>query len=196
MKAATERIQSSPRQFQFQAAMSSTTRVGPTHRGRGDRRAQSLGPRLPHATSFEGSFRRAVRGRPRVRAVRVRLAPVVNERVNQAFNDEYETNLANFTRDVREDLGVKDLTFVSAESGMSGPAGKHTRALASMKSRAVEEYEEFKLTVAFVGTKAFWPDKDVSPSSQGFRWNANADMHYLIGDAMGGAMTRLCATRP
>jgi hypothetical protein len=35
-----------------------------------------------------------------------------NDRVNQAFNDEYEKNLANFIRDIRKDLGVKELPFV------------------------------------------------------------------------------------
>src|SRR4051794_24313964 len=42
-----------------------------------------------------------------------------NDRVNQAFNDEYEKNLANFIRDLRKDLGVKNLPFVIAETGMS-----------------------------------------------------------------------------
>ncbi|QEL20777.1 sialate O-acetylesterase [Limnoglobus roseus] len=40
-----------------------------------------------------------------------------NDRVNQAFNDEYEKNLAHFIRDIRTDLGVKDLPFVIAETG-------------------------------------------------------------------------------
>ena len=30
-----------------------------------------------------------------------------NDRVNRAFNDEYEKNMANFIRDIRKDLGVK-----------------------------------------------------------------------------------------
>jgi hypothetical protein len=120
-----------------------------------------------------------------------------NDRVNQAFNDEYEKNLANFIRDVRKDLGVPNLPFVIAETGMSGPDEKHPRALSLMKAQAaVAGYDEFKGTVAFVGTKAFWRDKEVSPTGQAYHWNTNAETYYLIGEAMGKAMTKLCATKP
>lgn len=119
-----------------------------------------------------------------------------NDRVNQAFNDEYEKNLAHFIRDVRKDLGVKDLPFVIAETGMTGPEEKHPRALALMKAQAaVAEYEEFKGNVAFVGTRAFWRDKEASPTSQGYHWNTNAETYYLIGEAMGTAMKKLCAKK-
>jgi hypothetical protein len=116
-----------------------------------------------------------------------------NDRINQAFVDEYEKNMANFIRDVRKDLGVKDLPFVIAETGMTGPEEKHPRALALMKAQAaVAEYEEFKGIVAFVGTKAFWRTEGVSPSKQGYHWNSNAETYYLIGDAMGTAMKKFC----
>lgn len=116
-----------------------------------------------------------------------------NDRVNQAFNDEYEKNMANFIRDIRKDLGVKDLPFVIAETGMSGPEEKHPRALSLMKAQAaVAEYPEFKGNVAFVGTRKFWRDKEVSPTGQGYHWNTNAETYYLIGDAMGRAMKKLC----
>ncbi len=116
-----------------------------------------------------------------------------NDRINQAFVEEYEKNMANFIRDVRKDLGVKDLPFVIAETGMTGPEEKHPRALALMKAQAaVAEYEEFKGNVAFVGTKAFWRDKGVSPTAQGYHWNTNAETYYLIGEVMGKAMKKLC----
>jgi alpha-galactosidase len=116
-----------------------------------------------------------------------------NDRVNQAFNDEYEKNMANFIRDVRKDLGVKDLPFVIAETGMSGKEEKHPRALSLMKAQAaVAEYKEFQGNVAFVGTKAFWREKEVSPSGQAYHWNTNAETYYLIGEAMGNAMKKLC----
>jgi alpha-galactosidase len=120
-----------------------------------------------------------------------------NDRVNQAFVEEYEKNMVNFIRDVRKDLGVKELPFVIAESGMTGPAEKHPRALALMKAQAAAaEREEFKGNVAFVGTKAFWRDKDVSPSGQGYHWNTNGETYYLIGEAMGQAMKKLCEKKP
>jgi alpha-galactosidase len=120
-----------------------------------------------------------------------------NDRINQAFVEEYEQNLAHFIRDIRKDLGVKGLLFVIAETGMSGPEEKHPRALALMKAQAaVAEYEEFKGNVAFVSTKAFWRDKDVSPTAQGYHWNTNAETYYLIGEAMGTAMKRLGEQKP
>ena len=117
-----------------------------------------------------------------------------NDRVNQAFNDEYEKNMANFIRDIRKDLGVKNLPFVTVETGMSGPNEKHPRALSLMNAQAAAaEYKEFRGNVAFVGTKAFWRDKEVSPTGQAFHWNTNAETYYLIGEAMGKAMIQLCA---
>ena len=117
--------------------------------------------------------------------------------MNQAFNDEYETNMAHFIRDVRKDFDAKDLPFVIAETGMSGPDEKHPRALSLMKAQAaVAAYPEFKGNTAFVGTKAFWRDKDVSPSGQAYHWNTNAETYYLIGEAMGVAMKSLGEAKP
>ena len=119
-----------------------------------------------------------------------------NDRVNQAYNDEYERNLAHLIRDVRKDLGVPKLPFVIAETGMSGPEEKHPRALSLMKAQAaVAEYPEFKGNVAFVGTKDFWRPAEASPANQGFHWNRNAETYFLIGDAMGKAMLKLMESR-
>jgi Carbohydrate esterase, sialic acid-specific acetylesterase len=120
-----------------------------------------------------------------------------NDRVNQAFNDEYEKNMAHFIRDIRKDLGVKNLPFVIAETGMTGPEEKHPRALSLMKAQAaVAEYEEFKGTVAFVKTQSFWRKEEESPTKQGYHWNTNAETYYLIGEAMGTAMKKLCEPKP
>jgi alpha-galactosidase len=119
-----------------------------------------------------------------------------NDRINQAFNDEYEKNLANFIRDVRKELGAKDLPFVIAETGMSGHTEYHPRALSLMRAQAaVAGYDEFKGNVAFVGTKDFFRPKEVSPSGQAYHWNTNAETYFLIGNAMGEAMRRLCQSR-
>ena len=116
-----------------------------------------------------------------------------NDRVNQAFNDEYEKNMANFIRDIRKDLGVKNLPFVIAETGMSGREEEHPRALSLMRAQAaVAEYPEFKGNVAFVGTRDFWRPREQSPSGQAFHWNGNAETYYLIGTGMGEAMKKLC----
>ncbi|MBM4017814.1 MAG: sialate O-acetylesterase [Planctomycetes bacterium] len=120
-----------------------------------------------------------------------------NDRINQAFNDEYEKNMANFIRDIRKDLGVKDLPFVIAETGMSGREETHPRALSLMRAQAaVADYPEFKGNAAFVGTKDFYRPKDVSPSGQAYHWNNNAETYFLIGDGMGKAMVGLLKGRP
>ena len=41
-----------------------------------------------------------------------------NDRVTSAFADEYESNMANFIKDVRASLGVPDLPFVIATTGV------------------------------------------------------------------------------
>ncbi|MCX7046915.1 MAG: sialate O-acetylesterase [Candidatus Sumerlaeota bacterium] len=115
-----------------------------------------------------------------------------NDRVNQAFNDEYEKNMAHFIRDIRRDLDAPKMPFVIAETGMSGAEEKHPRALSLMRAQAaVAEYPEFKGNVAFVGTKDFWRPAEQSPSGQAYHWNNNAETYYLIGEAMGRAMVKL-----
>ena len=119
-----------------------------------------------------------------------------NDRVNQAFNDAYQLNLANFIRDIRKDLGVPKLPFVIAETGMSGWAEKHPRALSLMKAQAaIAEQNEFQGNVAFVGTRDFYRPREDSPSGQAYHWNSNAETHYLIGEAMGKAVLRLTRTQ-
>ena len=115
-----------------------------------------------------------------------------NDRINQAFNDAYEENMAHFIRDIRRDLEAPELPFVIAETGMSGPGEKHPRALSLMRAQAaVAERPEFKGNVAFVETKTFYRAPDVSPSKQGYHWNSNAETYLLIGDGMGRAMLEM-----
>ncbi len=115
-----------------------------------------------------------------------------NDRVNQAHNNAYEENMANFIRDVRKALRTPNLPFVIAETGMSGHEETHPRALSLMRAQAaVAEREEFKGNVAFVGTKDFYRPKERSPSGQAYHWNNNAETYYLIGDAMAAAMLSL-----
>lgn len=115
-----------------------------------------------------------------------------NDRVNQAHNDAYEQNMVHFIGDVRKELGVENLPFVIAETGMSGHEEKHPRALSLMKAQAMAaQRDEFKGNVAFVGTKDFYRPKEQSPSGQAYHWNNNAETFYLIGDGMAKAMLGL-----
>ncbi len=115
-----------------------------------------------------------------------------NDRINDKFNAEYESNMVHFIKDIRRELKAEKLPFVIAETGMNGPNETHPRALSLMKAQAaVAEHPEFQGNVAFVGTRAFWREKEQSPSGQGYHWNTNAETYYLIGEAMGTAMVKL-----
>ena len=116
-----------------------------------------------------------------------------NDRINQAFVDEYQSNMGHFIRDMRKALGTPKLPFVIAETGMTGTDEKHPRALKLMAAQAaVAEEAEFKGNVAFVKTQSFWRPEAQSPTKQGYHWNSNGETYYLIGDAMGRAMLKLC----
>jgi len=119
---------------------------------------------------------------------------------HQGWNDgcspgpvaEYETNMVNFIRDVRRDLGVKDMPFVIANSGFGGWNQKIDRRLGIMKAQAdAANHPDFKQTAACVETRDFFRPGDESPSRHGFHWNSNAETYFLIGDAMGKAMVQL-----
>lgn len=120
-----------------------------------------------------------------------------NDRINDAFNGEYEENLAHLIVDIRRDLGVADLPFAIAETGMSGPGETHPRALSLMRAQAaVAARPEFRGTVAFVGTRDFWRPAEESPANnQGYHWNMNAETYYLIGAGLGRALLDLEASR-
>ena len=118
-----------------------------------------------------------------------------NDRVNSAYVAEYEQNMANFIRDIRDDLHAPGLPFVIATTGMGGWAETNTRALALMDAQLAmadpAKYPEFEGNVAVVDTRDFWRTKDVSPIDQNYHWNGNGETYYLIGDSMGDAMKTL-----
>ena len=119
-----------------------------------------------------------------------------NDRINQAFNDAYETNLAHFIRDVRKEFEIDKLPFVIAETGMSGHEEKHPRALSLMDAQAaVAKRKEFRGNVAFVGTRDYYRPPEESPSRQGYHWNSNAETYFLISEGMGQAMIELIDTK-
>jgi hypothetical protein len=126
---------------------------------------------------------------------------------HQGWNDgcdadmtaEYETNLANLIRDIRQDLGVPNLPVAIGVSGMTGyqehPAKNDRREAIIAAQFAVANatnYPEFAGTVATVETRNFardpWPQ---SPGTQGYHWNQNCESYWLVGKAMGQAMVGL-----
>jgi len=117
-----------------------------------------------------------------------------NDRINQAFNDAYETNLANFIRDIRKDLKLPALPIVIGETGQGGVDEKHPRALSLMRHQAaVAAMDEFKASVRFAETKRFY--KDAPKCDGGYHFFGNAENFYNIGNAMGKAMLELLPAR-
>ena len=123
---------------------------------------------------------------------------------HQGWNDgcsanmvaEYETNMANFIRDVRKVFGAKDLPFVIADSGFGGRNQKVARRLGIRKAQAaVARYPEFKGTVFCVETQDYFRPAEESPSRQGYHWNSNAETYFLIGNGMGQAMKKMTSAR-
>lgn len=123
-----------------------------------------------------------------------------NDRVTQAYNDEYEVNMKNFINDVRADLGKPNLPFVIATTGMTGWAETHPRALSLMAAQLAmknfTKYPAFDGNVAVIDTRDFYREPAVSPNTSGnqaFHWNRNAETHFLIGQAMAQEMNVLDA---
>lgn len=123
-----------------------------------------------------------------------------NDRINAQAVNAYEENMANFIKDMRKDLGVKDLPFVIANTGMGGwdipeTARYKTRVEKLMNDQLAladpEQHPEFKGTVAGVETRDFQSAQEESPSRQGYHWLRNWETFYLIGKGMGEAMIDL-----
>ena len=92
-----------------------------------------------------------------------------------------------------KDLGVKDLPFVIANSGFAGREQKNPRRLGIINAQAAAAaLPEFKDSVTCVETRDFFRTQENSPSRQVYHWNGNAETYFLIGDAMGEAMKKLC----
>lgn len=121
-----------------------------------------------------------------------------NDSIDQSAVDVYERNLVALIKDLRKDLGVKDMPFVSANTGMRGwdlperyraKVEKHVNAQLAVGD--AKKYPEFAGNVAGVETRDFARTNEQSPSNQGFHWNRNWESYYLIGTAMGEAMIKL-----
>ena len=105
---------------------------------------------------------------------------------------EYEENLANLIRDLRDEFSVPNMPAVIAVSGFGGRKQKIDRRLGIIAAQHnVAKIPEFTGTVASVETRDFFRLPENSPSRQGYHWNGNAETYFLIGDAMARAMLKL-----
>lgn len=114
-----------------------------------------------------------------------------NDRVNQAANDEYQSNCVNLINDIRAEFNQPDLPFIIATTGMAGWEESHPRALSLMNAQLAVPSDPRLLEpnhVFSVDTRDYYRDAASSPSNQGYHWNTNAETYLLIGDGLALAM--------
>ena len=115
-----------------------------------------------------------------------------NDGLKKEWVAEYEENLANLIRDLRDEFSVPNMPAVIAVSGFGGRKQKIDRRLGIIAAQHnVAKLPEFAGTVASVETRDFFRPPENSPSRQGYHWNSNAETYFLIGDAMARAMLKL-----
>ena len=117
-----------------------------------------------------------------------------NDGCSAEMTAEYEVNIANFIRDVRNELEIQNLPFVIANTGQNGAATKGTFATlcqAQLNLGDPNKHPEFAGTVASIDTRPFKASEDRSPSGFGYHWNHSGETHYRIGESMGQAMLEL-----
>ena len=123
-----------------------------------------------------------------------------NDQYGNGFDVNYETNLAAFIKDIRSvehGLGVPNLPFVIATSGMIKPESPIVKGQIAMGD--FSKYPEFKGNVAVIDThKPYGPEKmtfkfdnNGVTDKVGYHWNNNARSYTNIGIAMAGEMPKL-----
>jgi len=106
---------------------------------------------------------------------------------------EYEQNLVNLIHDVRADFKLPKLPVVIGE--LTGPWVEAPGAWAALRKAqaAAAARAEFAGTVAFVETHDFVRKPEDSPNpGHGHHEFGNAETYFLVGDALGKAMVKLC----
>ena len=126
-----------------------------------------------------------------------------NDRVTPAYSAAYQTNMANFINDIRNDLAAPNMPFVIATAGMDGsPALGYSQVeKAQLKMADPTAYPAFAGNVAVVDTRInyedleFWQTVSKSPANEGYHWNRSGKTYLHIGLAMGDAMSLLAPNR-
>lgn len=110
---------------------------------------------------------------------------------------EYEQNLCNLVRDIRQEFNSPALPFVIGE--LTGPWVDAPGAWAKLREaqRNVAERPAFKGNVLFVETHDFVRKAENSPNpSHGHHEFGNAETYFLVGDALGKGMITLLENLP
>jgi len=114
---------------------------------------------------------------------------------NPAHASRYELNLVALIKSLRKEFKTPKAPFVIATIGFGGWKMKGPHLTVAKAQLAVSgetgKYPEFAGNVLTVETRGFWRDASVSPRSQGYHYNRNAETYMLVGDALGRAMVQL-----
>ncbi len=117
---------------------------------------------------------------------------------NDCMNDfpasEYEANLTDFIKDLRDEFGRPDLPVSIGATGHGGFDQRPRFATVVAAQLAVADpgrHPEFAGTVFTADTRPFWRDVSVSPRDDGSHWNQNGESFFLIGYSMGKGMVEM-----
>jgi hypothetical protein len=108
---------------------------------------------------------------------------------------EYEQNLVNLIHDVRKEWNAPKLPVVVGE--LTGPWVQAPGEWATLRKAqaAAAKRPEFAGNVAFVETHDFVrPAQDSPNPGHGHHEFGNAETYFLVGDALGKAMVKLCSS--
>ena len=102
---------------------------------------------------------------------------------------QYAKNLANLVKDLRAEFDAPDMPVVIGELGNGGPGAEgNMAAFRKAQAKGAEQIEN----AVFVITHNFARPAKLSPNvGHGHHWFGNAESYFLIGDALGKAMTNL-----
>ena len=106
----------------------------------------------------------------------------------------YEQNLVRLIQTLRKDFESPNAGFVLATIAFDGWKLKEpglTIANAQLAVGDAKKHPEFVGNVKSVEVRDFWREVDVSPKSQGYHYNRNAETYYEVGNALGWAMADL-----
>jgi choline dehydrogenase-like flavoprotein len=113
-----------------------------------------------------------------------------NDMISKVATAEYADNLVLLARDIRGEFKSPKLPIVIGELGNMGEAKPDSgmQRFRDEQKRGAQRINH----AAFVETRAFARDKDLSPNrGHGHHWFGNAESYFLIGDALGKAMVKL-----
>ncbi|MBL7154103.1 MAG: hypothetical protein ISS79_10315 [Phycisphaerae bacterium] len=112
-----------------------------------------------------------------------------NDQYN-GFENHYQSNMANFIRDVRKELKSPSLPFVIGGMGQGGDKPMYKSAIIRKAQAATAEMEEFKKNnVRYVPTAPYWIEG--KQGDGGYHYNGNAEIFLLIGRAFGKAVLEM-----